>query len=128
MKQETAEWLEQAQTDLRAAGILLAAGDWWTPLFHCQQALETLMKAILVEKEGRFPESHNLRHLARESHLYEEMSSEEKELLLRLDTYYMGIRYPDARRKLRAELSPDYSRREFDLTREAFRWISQGLS
>ena len=46
MKPETADWVEVAESDLRAARIVLDEGLLQQTVFHCQQTVEKLLKAI----------------------------------------------------------------------------------
>jgi len=66
LKQATREWLEKAESDVRIARIVFAAStlDDHQVCFHCQQAVEKLLKALLQEREIRFPRSHDLASLA----------------------------------------------------------------
>ena len=62
MKRLTAEWIRKAEADFRAAEEL---ADHQPPLhdvvcFHCQQAAEKYMKALLTEGEVAVPRTHNL--------------------------------------------------------------------
>jgi HEPN domain-containing protein len=59
---DTRAWLEKATLDLRGAGIDLAAtpplvGD---ALFHCQQAVEKALKALLAWHDEPFRKTHDL--------------------------------------------------------------------
>jgi HEPN domain-containing protein len=65
MKRLTAEWVEKAEDDFRAATML--AGEK-TPLhdvvcFHCQQCAEKYLKALLQEAGVYVPRTHNLVNL-----------------------------------------------------------------
>ncbi len=62
MKRLTAEWIRKAEADFRAADEL---ADNQPPLhdvvcFHCQQAAEKYLKALLVEAGIAVPRTHNL--------------------------------------------------------------------
>jgi HEPN domain-containing protein len=62
MKRLTAEWVRKAEADFLAAGKLLRGS---APLhdavcFHCQQAAEKYLKALLVELGLAVPRTHNL--------------------------------------------------------------------
>lgn len=65
-KQATLEWLAKADDDCRVARIIVEMPD--PPLglacFHAQQCAEKLLKAILQEREIRFPRTHKLEELA----------------------------------------------------------------
>lgn len=61
------EWRLKSQSDLKAAEHLLAADDaslYDAVCFHCQQAIEKRLKALLLKKNSRPPKTHDLRVLA----------------------------------------------------------------
>jgi HEPN domain-containing protein len=59
------QWLRKGEADLAAAEILLRADapDYFPCAFHCQQAAEKLIKALLVERQIEFRKTHDLEHL-----------------------------------------------------------------
>ncbi|MBI5290442.1 MAG: HEPN domain-containing protein [Chloroflexi bacterium] len=66
MSRETSarEWFDSAERDRLAAKHLLDSGDYEACAFHCQQAVEKLLKAIIIKQGGkRPPYLHNLRGL-----------------------------------------------------------------
>lgn len=88
------EWLRYANDDRRAAKHLLDSGDYGTCAFHCQQAIEKLLKAIIVKQSGeRPPHVHDLFTLRKRIKDIE-TNVEIKELIADIDTYYVGTRYP----------------------------------
>jgi len=63
-----AEWLAAARADLRAATLIsdAEAGNRelrWQAAFHCQQAAEKAIKAVLLDRNGSFPYIHNITQL-----------------------------------------------------------------
>lgn len=60
-----AHWLENANRDYDAAEHLLAEGDRFGEIaaFHCQQAVEKYLKALLVRYQVEFPKTHDIRKL-----------------------------------------------------------------
>lgn len=56
------EWLAKAESDHRAAATLLANTDSLREIiaFHCQQAVEKYLKALLVVWQVQFPRTHNI--------------------------------------------------------------------
>ena len=63
---DVAAWLSRAQLDLRAAEVDLAASP---PLladaaFHCQQAVEKALKALLTHYDHPFRRTHDIGELA----------------------------------------------------------------
>ena len=64
--EEVAGWLERASQDLRAAEVDLEADP---PLladaaFHCQQAVEKALKALLARHDHLFSKTHDIGELA----------------------------------------------------------------
>ncbi len=59
------QWLRKAESDLAAAEVLLHAEalDYSACAFHCQQAAEKFIKALLVERQIEFRKTHDLEHL-----------------------------------------------------------------
>ena len=63
--EEVKEWVEKADHDLGSAKIIyLHLPDYFdTIAFHCQQAVEKYIKAILVFNKIEFQRSHDLVYL-----------------------------------------------------------------
>ena len=93
-------------------------------VFHCQQALEKVLKATWVEKasEGVPPRKHDLIALAREVGL--ELSQEQIDFLGDLSGQYNASRYGDVAVEYSREEAENYYQR----TRELFAWLRQQLS
>jgi HEPN domain-containing protein len=66
--EETAAWLEKSRKDLwRAENVLtLDPPDTEDCLFHCQQAVEKSLKALLVWRDHPFRKTHDLVELTRQ--------------------------------------------------------------
>lgn len=60
MKKETEEWLKIAFEDLKAAESLFEDGLYRMVCYHCQQAVEKVMKAVLAEHGIAFARTHNI--------------------------------------------------------------------
>ena len=61
------EWIHKAENDLKAAEILLEAGEDCpaeTVCFHCQQCLEKYLKAVLAYQGISAPKTHDIELLA----------------------------------------------------------------
>ncbi|MEK7784597.1 MAG: HEPN domain-containing protein [Chloroflexota bacterium] len=88
------EWLRYAEIDRRSAKHLLEAGEYETCAFHCQQAVEKQLKAIVVKQTGeRPPHVHDLFTLRRKIKDVETIDKI-KELIVDIDSYYVSTRYP----------------------------------
>jgi HEPN domain-containing protein len=62
---EAESWLQRARDDLGAAGKLLSGDDPFpaTAAYHCQQAAEKALKAVMAGTGDPIPKTHDLRVL-----------------------------------------------------------------
>ena len=94
MKDETKKWLEYADENLRSAVVLLDSGLFNPCLQNAQQAVEKMLKAVLVEFSIKFKKTHSISELAgmlAKNRLDVKLSEEESELL---DSIYLPSKYP----------------------------------
>ena len=89
MRPETRDWIRVAERDFEAAQILFGKGAYDMAVFHMQQAVEKILKALWIEKyREEPPKTHNIQYLARELGI--SMGTEASEIA---DAYYV-TRYP----------------------------------
>lgn len=91
------EWINKADHDLGSAKLIfLHIPDYFdTIAFHCQQAVEKYIKAILVYCEIDFQRSHNLIYLLDLLTKKIEISEERYDKAILLNGFSVQIRYPD---------------------------------
>src|SRR5947209_1992944 len=65
MKRTTREWVHKAESDFRLAGVIAAGSEPFhdEQCFHCQQAAEKYLKALLAELSQPVPKTHVLKSL-----------------------------------------------------------------
>jgi predicted nucleotidyltransferase/HEPN domain-containing protein len=65
---DTAEWMRKSGSDLRMAeaGLALSPPDVGNALYHCQQAAEKAMKALLYWQDVPFHKTHELEKLGKD--------------------------------------------------------------
>lgn len=90
-------WLGKADEDIRVAELALAADP---PLvdpaaFHCQQAVEKIIKALLVGAAARLPRSHDIEELAGKAAPYYPVLKPRMLSFGRLTEWLTASRYPD---------------------------------
>ncbi len=94
MKDETKRWLEYASENLQSAHVLLNSGLFNPCLQNAQQAVEKMLKAVLVEFSIKFKKTHSISELAgmlAKNRVDVKLSEEESELL---DSIYLPSKYP----------------------------------
>jgi HEPN domain-containing protein len=99
--EEVAHWMGKARSDRLNVENNPAAAEvpWDTVCFHCQQAAEKLLKAVLVMKGESIPRTHDLLDLARRCGLsIPSVSSPSfRQALELLNPYAVAPRYEDPR-------------------------------
>ena len=94
--EEAREWLQKAKSDLLSAQILIRHDPpvLDTASFHCQQAVEKLLKAFLVWKAVPFEKVHSLTYLLDLCELKEPGFASLREGVEALTPYAIEVRYP----------------------------------
>jgi len=91
MKEAALKWLKQAKHDLEMAEKNIGIGGFDTASFLSHQAVEKLLKAIIIFEGKPVPKSHYLDELARMLGQSDEIEDDLNELA----ADYMISRYPD---------------------------------
>jgi len=94
MKDQTSKWLEYANENLKSSHILLNSGLFNPCLQNAQQAVEKMLKAVLVEFSIKLKKTHSISELAgmlAKNRLDVKLSEDESELL---DSIYLPSKYP----------------------------------
>jgi HEPN domain-containing protein len=94
---EALRWLAKADEDLRVAAMTLSADP---PLidpaaYHCQQAVEKLIKALLVAAEVKVPRTHDIESLADKAAPLYPMLRDRMYSFVHLTEWLTASRYPD---------------------------------
>jgi len=130
MKDIIKKWLDFAKADLEAAEVLLCHPksnySYQLCVLHCHQALEKILKAVIIKKGGEPKKVHNLIYLLEESSL--KASPEQKAYIEKLSPHYQPSRYPDISYRGPAI---KYDKKEaayhFNKTKEVFLWIEKTM-
>ena len=94
MKDETKKWLEYADENLRSAKLLLDSELFNPCLQNVQQAVEKMLKAVLVESTKKIKKTHSINELVSllaEIGLNVDITEDECDLL---DSIYLPSKYP----------------------------------
>lgn len=130
MKAVTKKWLPFAKADIEAAQTLLAkkSRSRWSnilALWHCQQAIEKLLKAIIVEKSGEVFKIHDLGRLQELAKI--NLSEKELKMVLTLSNYYLKSRYPDLIYKSLPDPDAKKAKSIFKETKKLYLWLLEYL-
>lgn len=97
MKRKTGQWVRKAEADFAAANGL--ARERPPPrdivCFHCQQAAEKYIKAVIQERGSPVPKTHDLDHLVEELLPSEPFLKKVHRAAASLTRYAVDYRYPD---------------------------------
>lgn len=121
MKEETKLWFEKAEEDFDYAQYNLKGHRYGAATFFCQQVLEKILKAFLVENDVRPPKTHDLILLAKQTAL--DLPKEWLSDLRKLTQYYFLVRYPDMSQKFFAK--PGIAKEVFQKTEEIYQWVKE---
>ena len=73
MKEESKNWLRQAEADLRAAKNSLKSKDYHASVFWSQQAAEKCLNGTIIEKENQLIKIHDLVILGKRAGLSQDL-------------------------------------------------------
>lgn len=120
MKKETILWLNFAKEDLKNMEIMWDAYRYGPTAFYCQQLLEKIMKAVIVEFiDKRPPKIHDLLRLKEDSQI--KLPENWDKTLKLLTRHYYLVRYPDMTKGYtgsRKKMEPIVEQ-----TKEIYQWI-----
>jgi HEPN domain-containing protein len=93
MRQETKEWMKKSNEDFDVAKANFKIGKYGAAAFFSQQACEKALKAIQIEKLGRFDKIHDLIKLSLSVGAPKEIT----EMCGEINPFYIVTRYPDSK-------------------------------
>lgn len=130
MKAKTKKWLPFVKADLETARVMLRQKNRnrWTNiliLFHCQQAIEKLFKAIIVEKGKELLKIHDLGRLREMADVA--LDSGQQKFILQLSKFYFTSRYPDLVYKAMPSKNDRETESVYQKTNTLSLWLTQYL-
>ena len=116
------QWAERAQYDLDTADAMFKAGRYLYVLFCCQQAVEKVLKAVIVKRTSNLPPRiHNLLRLAEVAGI--ETDQDQVRFLGELSGYYIQSRYPEEIRAEASTMTQELASRVLDKTERTITWV-----
>jgi HEPN domain-containing protein len=125
MEKEILYWIEHAEYDLVTAEAMFESGRYLYVTFMCQQAIEKLLKAMIIKfKSLAPPYSHNLRRLAEIAGIDDQMADDQINFLDDLTPFCVAARYPAYKVKMAKIATREFSSYYLKQTKEMFQWLS----
>ncbi|MDI3535237.1 MAG: hypothetical protein PWQ82_1602 [Thermosediminibacterales bacterium] len=127
MRQEVKDWLESSEYDFETANTMFTTGRYNYCIFMCHQAVEKLIKALIIQLNKNFPpKTHNLHTLLKFVDSNPEKDIET--IILKLNPHYMVSRYPDAAGGPSHKMYNDEIAKEFlEDTKKVLKWLKQKM-
>lgn len=116
-------WIDNAQTDIETAELLITNNKLLHGLFFCHLAIEKALKAHVVKSTSEIPpKSHNLLFLAEKAQF--ELPKETEIFLGILMKYQIEGRYPDYKPEIPvSKIVTEY----LEKTKDLFSWLKKKL-
>jgi HEPN domain-containing protein len=122
MDEDIDYWLQLARLDLDSARKSLQGDSYLHCLFGCQQALEKLLKALVVEAtEQQAPRVHNLVRLASLAGVT--LKPVQENLLSTLSLQYIEMRYPEELATIDELNNRQTAEEHLQQTEKLFQWL-----
>ncbi|MFA5430291.1 MAG: HEPN domain-containing protein [Candidatus Omnitrophota bacterium] len=123
----TKKWVERAKYDLATADAMFVGKRYLYVAFMCQQALEKMMKAIIISQNGEVLRTHNLVRLAELSGVSSVIGQSNIEFLSNLTPFAVESRYGDYRCKLSEIINKKTAFDYLEKTKTVFKWLKKRI-
>lgn len=121
------KWLERVDYDLKTAEAMLDTGRYIYAVFMCQQAIEKVLKAIMTKLGKEILPIHNLRRLAENAGLINELNEDQLVKLDFLSQYYINARYKEDIAELSRGITKEFSTDLIIFTKDTVKWVIQKM-
>ena len=89
------DWYSKAKTDLKGAEILFDnSADLSLVAFHCQQAIEKMLKGYILQNTGTLVDGHSLIFLLRKASQFDVSLKQFLKACAFVNQFYIESRYP----------------------------------
>jgi HEPN domain-containing protein len=122
MRPDVKYWIDLSKYDVDTAKAMLDSGRYLYVLFTCQQAIEKMLKALVVKNTKTFPPRiHDLIKLVGIAKI--DIDEEQKEFLAKLNFYYLETRYPSELSEISKQVKKDTAATFYKSSRKILRWL-----
>jgi len=124
-----AYWVELAEEDLAIARDLHRSAHYLAAAYHCQQALEKMLKALVQQRQDDPPpRTHNLQELAELVGAWQSMSRTQRGKLRRVDECGVEARYPTVEDAPLTVVNQALSQQVLDDAEGLMTWLRERLA
>ena len=121
-------WIELVDDDIDSAEILAKNKKRLHAGFHCQQAVEKIIKCYFIKvKDEVHPHIHDLLKLVERAELLDKLSEEQKMLLRELNPLYIEARYDAYKMKIAETLTDEIIESILTRTKEFVLWTKEKM-
>ena len=121
---QVAYWVDLADYDMATAHSMLDCGHLLYVGFMCHQVAEKALKALFTARcQAAPPPMHALVRLAQLSNSYDEMTDDQRALLITLQPMNVECRYPSEKSALLAALTHERCSQILSDTGDLWQWI-----
>lgn len=122
MKPDVKYWVDLSRYDIETAKAMLVSGRYLYVLFTCQQSIEKMLKALVVQNTGSFPPKiHDLVKLVNIAKI--DIETEQKEFLAKLNYYYLETRYPRELTEISKQIKKASALEFYNNTKKILKWL-----
>lgn len=122
MLTEIEKWLKQAEADMQTAKNSFKSKDFYASAFWCQQSVEKILKAFLLQNNLEVLKTHSVVLLAKKLNLPKSMT----EKISLLEPIYQATRYPNIPEKLLYEEFDEFKvKKLIIIAEEVLAWIKE---
>ena len=122
MEPDVKYWVDLSRYDVETAKAMLASGRYLYVLFTCQQSIEKMLKALVVQSTGSFPPKiHDLVKLATIAKI--DVENDQKEFLAKLNYYYLETRYPRELTEISKQIKKASAIEFYNNTKKMLKWL-----
>jgi HEPN domain-containing protein len=128
MQSKVEYWLDLCYDDLATAQWLLEGKRLLHCGYFCHQIVEKALKAVVASTTGEIPPKiHVLQKLAVRGDIWEDITTEQKELIKKLIPLQIEARYPEYKERIAGTLTEEYCKQLLSETEGFLCWIKQRL-
>lgn len=126
MKPIVKKWVDISDYDFKTARAMFKSSRYLYVAFMCQQAVEKIIKALIVLNEEEYPPKiHKLETLAIRANIHEDLDDAQKDLLNELSFYYLNNRYPDFKVELNRLINKKKAQELLKKTENFLKWMKR---